>query len=86
MAAALPVVASPIGFSINVVTPDTGFLATSSSDWTDALTRLIRDAELRDRMGRAGRAKVEREFSLTMWGPKVSALLVEAARKPRVDK
>jgi glycosyltransferase involved in cell wall biosynthesis len=86
MAAGLPIVASPIGISSRIVSPQTGFLAANSSEWTAALTRLIDDRELRERMGRAGRAKVERECSLARWGPRLSTILVDAVKHPSVDR
>lgn len=82
MAAGLPVVASPIGVNATIVSNDVGFLATSADEWTHSLSRLINDVELRDQMGRAGRSKVEREFSLSTWGPQLANLLVEATTKP----
>jgi glycosyltransferase involved in cell wall biosynthesis len=83
MAAGLPVVASPVGVNCSLVKDDTGFLATSPSEWTAALARLVGDVELRARMGRAGRARVERDFSIASWGPRVAHLLAEAAARAR---
>jgi glycosyltransferase involved in cell wall biosynthesis len=66
MAAGLPVVASPVGANAEIVRPGgTGFLAETPQEWVDAIRRLAGDVELRRRMGRAGRERVEREYSLT---------------------
>ncbi|MEO6436554.1 MAG: glycosyltransferase family 4 protein [Tepidisphaeraceae bacterium] len=66
MAAGLPVIASPIGANAEIVrVNETGLLATTPMEWTDAIVRLAGDAELRQRMGRAGRERAEREYSLT---------------------
>ena len=64
MAAGLPVIASPVGANAQIVTPETGVLATTPRDWTDAIVRLAADLELRRRMGAAGRARVEAEYPL----------------------
>src|SRR5205823_6161821 len=63
MAAGLPVVANPVGVQATMVRHgETGFLAATPAEWTDALGRLARDPALRSRMGRAGRRRVEEEF------------------------
>jgi glycosyltransferase involved in cell wall biosynthesis len=64
MAAGLPVIASPVGANAEIVTPQTGLLATSSSEWADAIVKLAGDVELRRSMGRAGRERVEADYSL----------------------
>jgi len=66
MAAGLPVIASPVGANAEIVRVDeTGLLATTPREWTDAIVKLAGDAELRRRMGGAGRKRVEREYSVT---------------------
>lgn len=63
MAAGLPVVANPIGVQAELVEHGVnGFLATTPRDWFGAIERLAQDAELRRRMGRAGRLRVEQRF------------------------
>jgi len=66
MAAGKPVVASRIGGIPETVDDgETGMLCEPGNprEFADALIRLTSDAGLRERMGRAGRAKVAREFS-----------------------
>ena len=66
MAAGLPVIASPIGANAEIVrVHQTGLLPTTPSDWTTAITTLAADITLRRRMGRAGRERVEQDYSLT---------------------
>lgn len=68
MARGLPVVATAVGGTPEVVTDGvTGFLVPSNSpaDMANALLRLLEDAGLCHRMGRAGRARVEADFSIT---------------------
>ncbi len=67
MAAGLPVVANPVGVHREMVRDgETGFLADSVDDWSEALVRL-RDPGLRARMGAAGRSLVERCYSTSAW-------------------
>lgn len=76
MASGLPVVASPVGVNSDIVSHgETGFLAVSEHDWADALTRLIRDAGLRRRMGQAGRIRAEKHYSLQVQTPRLERLL-----------
>ena len=80
MACGLPVVASPVGVNAEMVEHGVnGFLAMTNDEWRDALTTLARDPALRRRMGRAGREKVEREYSLQVQGPRVAQLLRDVA-------
>lgn len=65
MACGIPVVASPVGANIDIVQPgESGELAETSDDWTQALIRLASDPHLRQRMGHAGRRRVEKIYSL----------------------
>lgn len=75
MACARPVVASPVGVNNQIVEHGTnGFLAETIADWVHAL-RLLRDPDLRKRMGEAGRSKVELEYCLQVWAPRLLSLL-----------
>jgi glycosyltransferase involved in cell wall biosynthesis len=65
MAAGKPVIATRIGGIPETVDDGVnGIIVTAGSveELTEAILRLARDPDLRARMGRAGRAKVEREF------------------------
>lgn len=76
MACGLPVVASPVGVNKDIVEHGVnGFLATSDDEWRSAIETLLSDADLRRRMGAAGRKKVEEHYSLQVWGPRVARLL-----------
>ncbi len=78
MAAGLPVVTSPVGINAEYVRPEeTGLHATTAEEWTAAVERLAADAPLRERMGHAGRERVEKEFDFSVLGPKVCALIQE---------
>lgn len=76
MACGLPVVASPVGVNSDIVTDGTtGFLATDNAAWLSALNRLITDAELRRRMGEAGRARAVKAYSVQAHGPRLVQML-----------
>ena len=80
MACGKPVVASPVGVNRDIVEHGVnGFLAETPQEWTDALRRLAADPDLRRRLGAAGRAKVERHYSLSGTAPHLIQLLRTAA-------
>lgn len=80
MACGLPVIASPVGVNTQIVDHGVnGFLASSLQEWEDALTTLLTDSGMRERMGRAGRHKVEQEYCLQVTGPRLANLLHSAA-------
>jgi glycosyltransferase involved in cell wall biosynthesis len=65
MAAGLPVVVTAAGMNREVLAMgEVGLSAACERDWVDALTALLDDEALRQRMGAAGRAVVEERFSL----------------------
>lgn len=80
MACGLPVVASPVGVNRDIVEHGVnGFLASNDVEWRDAIATLLGDAELRRRMGEVGRRKIEAQYSLDVWGPRVAGMLTEVA-------
>lgn len=87
MACGLPVIASPVGVNSNIVEHGiNGFLAQTDAEWKTALETLLGNPALRQQMGAAGRNKVEQNYSLQAWGPRVAEMLVGAAKGtyPRV--
>jgi glycosyltransferase involved in cell wall biosynthesis len=65
MAAGLPVVVTAAGMNREVLAlGEVGLSAASEREWIDALTALLDNVSLRQRMGAAGRAVVEDRFSL----------------------
>ena len=64
--AGLPIVATNVGsISDIVINESTGYLtATTATEMTDAIEKLVRDPQLRQMMGAAGKAHAERYFSL----------------------
>jgi glycosyltransferase involved in cell wall biosynthesis len=80
MACGLPVVASPVGVNSEIVEDDrTGYLATGSAEWRQALTRLLVDPTLRRRMGSAGRTRFEQLYSLAVHAPRLVRLFQDTA-------
>lgn len=80
MACGLPVVASPVGVNRQIVEHGVnGFLAETPEQWEQALRTLLADAGLRQRMGQAGRLKVERHYCIQATAPTLSRLLLDAA-------
>jgi len=87
MACALPVVASPVGVNSDIVEHGiNGFLADTAGEWERSLRMLLDDSELRHRMGLAGRQKVEREYCIQVTGPRLAALLKDAAKVNNIGK
>ena len=71
MASGLPVIASPVGVNADYARPDeSGLHARTTAEWVAAVQRLAGDAALRERLGRAGRARVEAEFDFAVLAPK----------------
>ncbi len=64
MAAGLPVIASPVGINTQIVTPETGLLASSDGDWRDAVDWFATHRDALAPMGIAARARVEALYSI----------------------
>jgi glycosyltransferase involved in cell wall biosynthesis len=64
MAAGVCAIGSPVGMNSELIQHDAnGLLASSPSEWHAVLSRTLADAQLRARLGAAGRATVERGFA-----------------------
>lgn len=76
MACGLPVVASPVGVNSEIVEHGVnGFLASTRTEWVEAIGALAGDTDLRRRMGAAGREKVSRSYSLKAQAPRMTAAI-----------
>ncbi len=83
MAAGLPVVASPVGENSHIVDHgENGFIAVTARDWVQSLRVLLRERELRARMGRSGRLKVESRYSLSYGFQQWCQLMRDIAEQP----
>ena len=84
MACGLPVIASPVGANLEIVADgETGFLARSDEEWLASLRALGDSADLRARMGAAGRARLEARYTLQVVAPRLTGLLCDAAAAAR---
>lgn len=64
-ATGIPAVASPVGVNKEIIEQGVnGFLCTTTTEWEEALVRLLNDASLRERMGNAGRKMVVERYSV----------------------
>src|SRR5262249_36900010 len=62
-AAALPVVANPVGSHCEMIRAgESGYLATSPEDWINAIGKLVSDTRLRQRMGLEARKRVVSDY------------------------
>jgi len=77
MACGKPVVASPVGANREIVRHGVdGFLANSEMEWTESINALCRDPSLRERMGQAGRERVNSLYSLDVAAPRLHSILL----------
>ena len=74
-AAGLPVVASPVGVNSEYVCDGvTGFHAVNTSQWVDRISSLIKNPQLRKRMGEEGLAKAK-NFDVSIIGKQLTGLI-----------
>lgn len=86
MASGLPSVASPVGINVRLVEEGRGgFLAATEDEWYGAVSRLMSDDRMCRELGAAGRAHVEKEYSLRAWLPVLLELLDRVAGLPAPD-
>lgn len=72
MALGIPTICSPVGVNTDIIHDDqNGFIAATEDEWVEKLSRLLRSAELRQRLGQAGRATVEEKYSAVTQTPRV---------------
>ena len=76
MACGIPVVASSVGANKDIIDHGVdGFLVKTHEEWRTFIKELINNKNLRQKMGNAGRKKIESKYSLKVWGPQVSEIL-----------
>ena len=76
MACGLPVVGSDIGVNPDIVPHgQCGYLASTPQQWLAALTSLLQDPALRQRLGQAGRNRVEQHYCIQQTGPRLAELI-----------
>jgi glycosyltransferase involved in cell wall biosynthesis len=76
MALAIPTICSPVGVNSEIIQDGVnGLLANSEDEWVEKLTLLLHDANLRKRLGDAGRKTVETKYSAAVHAPRVYEIL-----------
>lgn len=69
-AAGLPTIANPVGAHTEMIeTGATGFLASTTDQWIEAVRTMRDDPARRARMGRAARGRLESHYSIAAWAP-----------------
>ena len=82
MGMGIPTVCSPVGVNSDIIQDgENGFLASTEDEWIDKLSRLLRSAELRRRLGQAGRATVEQRYSAISQAPRVYEIFKSVSSK-----
>jgi glycosyltransferase involved in cell wall biosynthesis len=68
MALEIPTVMSPVGVNGEIVRDgENGFLASSTEQWVETLSRLVESPDVRVAVGAAGRRTVEERYSVRAW-------------------
>ena len=84
MAMGIPVVCTPVGANLDLVSPGIeGLHARDSEGWVDSIRRLAADPELRRRMGLRGRRKVERGYSVAGASGRLASIFRSTLRAGR---
>ena len=82
MAAGLPAVASPVGINEPLVGGgERGLAATNPAEWRKALSALMDNADLRDRLGCAGRQFVTEQYSVHHWFPELLSVIEQVSHQ-----
>ncbi len=81
MAAGVACIASPVGVIKEIIQDGVnGLVASTPEQWLEKLSLLIKDPELRIRLGAAGQQTIEQSYSLDIHAPRLLAVLQAAAR------
>jgi glycosyltransferase involved in cell wall biosynthesis len=76
MGLGIPAVCSPVGVNTEIITHEkNGLLASSPEEWSRCLNRLMEDPDLRDRLGKAGRERIEQHYAAHVQVPRLIQLL-----------
>jgi glycosyltransferase involved in cell wall biosynthesis len=80
MGLGIPAVVSPVGANTRIVTHGkNGFLARDEGEWVSLLEALLKDEDLRGRLGREGRRTVEERYSAKVIASQVHDVFRRAA-------
>jgi len=82
MSMAIPVVSSPVGVNKEIIQDGiNGFLAKDEKEWIEKLALLIKNTNLRQKMGLLARKTVEERYSTRIWAQKWIDLVKEIKEK-----
>jgi glycosyltransferase involved in cell wall biosynthesis len=84
MSVGLPSVCSPVGITTDIIQDgQSGYLATTTDEWVEKLSRLIEDETLRREIGLAGRTAVVEKYSVHAQAPRLLDVLERVAGRER---
>jgi len=84
MSMGIPAVCSPVGMNKEIIRDgENGLLADSPEEWFDKIQLLIKDSDLREKIGLQGRKTVEKRYSFKLWAPVFVEVLNKVAKKSR---
>jgi glycosyltransferase involved in cell wall biosynthesis len=80
MSLGIPCIVSPVGVNCDIVKDgENGLVASTESEWIEAIGRLADDPALREKLGQAGRQTIVERYSGQRWAPRFLDVLREAA-------
>jgi len=86
MAARVPVVASPVGVNGQIVRGgENGYLASTETEWENALAQLLSDPIRRVRMAEVGHGIATAEYSLQRWAPELVDFLASFIKNKNMN-
>ena len=85
MALGIPTICSPVGVNSTIIQDgENGFIAGTKAEWIAKLKSLLHSAELRQRIGSAGRKTVEGEYSAAVQAPRVLEVFESVVKTPQM--
>jgi len=76
MGLGIPTICSPVGVNSTIIRPnENGLLASTDSEWSEALMGLLGSETLREALGQAGRQTIEANYSKAVHAPRVYSIL-----------
>lgn len=86
MALGIPAVVSPVGVNTTIVQDGVnGFWSRTTNDWVATISKLLRDADLRERIGQAGQTTVRDHYSVSSNSSNFLSLFPESAMTTKAN-
>ncbi|MCH8954932.1 glycosyltransferase family 4 protein [candidate division KSB1 bacterium] len=87
MGVGVPVVCSPVGVNAEIVTDGTnGYLADTKEAWFEKLSLLIKDENLRERLGRKGRESIQDKFTVEANAAKFVEIILSNSKSQTINE